>query len=329
MRQPMHILLAGAGQLGSRHAQALARSTAPLRLTVMDPSPRSLETTRQRLGEIPSPPGGGVVEAAFVTAIPAGGRFDLAILACLADVRAAVTRELFAKAFAPFVVFEKVLFTRLSDYDDIGELLARHDARAWVNCPRRMYPVTDALRELARGPVSLAATGGSWGIGCNSIHFADLLALLTGETDIRWDVSGLDPEPRAASRPGFLECTGTLRGETPGGSRLTLTARHGEPPAYVMTMETDAARVELDEAQGRGSVTTLADGVIQDLPCRAPYQSELTHLVAAALREHGDCPLTPYAESATLHLALLRALLGALGGHLAQAGRAADEIPVT
>ena len=53
----MHqIAIIGAGQLGSRHLQGLAKLQLPCQVHVVDPSPKSLEVARQRFAETPPSP---------------------------------------------------------------------------------------------------------------------------------------------------------------------------------------------------------------------------------------------------------------------------------
>ena len=53
----MHsIAIIGAGQLGSRHLQAIARLTMPARVYLVDPSDAARDVARQRFGEMPANP---------------------------------------------------------------------------------------------------------------------------------------------------------------------------------------------------------------------------------------------------------------------------------
>lgn len=55
--------------------------------------------------------------------------------------------------------------------------------------------------------------GGDWGLGCNAIHFLDLLTFFTGKVDFELDVSHLDSEIRVSKRERFVEFTGCLLGK--------------------------------------------------------------------------------------------------------------------
>src|SRR6185295_6672376 len=51
MGSPLNIILVGAGQIGSRHLQALTLLKTNAQIDVVDPSRESLDTTRQRFEE--------------------------------------------------------------------------------------------------------------------------------------------------------------------------------------------------------------------------------------------------------------------------------------
>ena len=53
---PFNIVLIGAGQLGSRHLQGLAKISHESHITVVDPNPESLELAKVRYAECPENP---------------------------------------------------------------------------------------------------------------------------------------------------------------------------------------------------------------------------------------------------------------------------------
>lgn len=55
--------------------------------------------------------------------------------------------------------------------------------------------------------------GGDWGLGCNAIHFLDLLTFFTRKVDFELDISHLDSEIRVSKKERFVEFTGFLLGK--------------------------------------------------------------------------------------------------------------------
>lgn len=283
------IVVVGAGQLGSRHLQALALMPGPARLFVVEPSAEARARAESRYAEVRSPASARPSFLDQTSELPSG--IDAAVIATNADARLAALKTLLSGRRVRHVILEKVLFPSVADLDEAGDLLDRAAAKAWVNCPRRLWPVYREMKDLLAGkrPFRLEVAGPQWGLGSNAVHFLDLFQFLTGTTpDL--DASGLDAEPVASKRPGFLELTGTLRGSSPAG---------------VLSLTSTAA------GAGPVSVRIEAPGVsraIDEAACGVP-QSRLTHVPVQELLATGACGLTPYAESAELHRRLLPAFL--------------------
>ena len=316
------VLLIGAGQLGSRHLQGLARSSLPLRIDVVDPSPEALAVARSRFEEVSTAPD----RASYHTSLPAGRSYAVVIVATDSGPRAAVTESVLSGCEAGAIVFEKVLFTRPQEYDRSGERLAADNVPAWVNCPRRLYPLYHDLRPVLTGPVRIAMQGGMWGLGCNSIHIVDLAAWLSGQTAFTWDASGLDPLVHDSHRRGYVEFSGVLTASAPDGSSVQLYARNGSTaPPQLSILAGDASAV-LDEVNGSGVVYRKDRNYAPEpVTFRLPYQSELSHLVVEAIVRDGTCPLPDFASSARLHLGMIGAFLD----HLGRLGRDPGQCPIT
>ena len=299
-----NLFVVGAGQLGSRHLQALAKLDLPSKITVVDPSGDSLATSKSRIEEI-----SGYEKHTFVyqTALENLGRIDLAIIATFANVRRVVVEELLRENEVANLVLEKVLFRRARDCADIGKLLERKGVDAWVNAPRRMWPFYQRLKKELSGEtiLSIKQSAGGWGMGCNAYHYLDLFAFLTeGElSDLSSDL--LDRSLIESKRPGFKEVTGTLCGKFDNGAVFFISDYHGSSVSHTITIETDARVFVIDEINHvivPVSGKRLPDGLVP----MATNQSELTHLFAEEILTRGTCPLTSYHEASVLHQWMLR-----------------------
>lgn len=279
------LLLVGAGQIGSRHLQSLARLDPPAHVVVVEPSAQARVVAQQRWSEA-----GGSNSVTFVPEIPEGA-FEFALVATTAKVRREAIERLLARAAVRFLLLEKVLFQKLEDYDSVGALLKQRRVPAWVNCAQRYWPMFRKAKQAyaAGGPIELQVDGANWGLGCNAIHNLDLLPFLTGETAMRLSAR-LDPGTVSAKRPGFIEFTGTLVAEDRFGNRVTQTSRREGDAPFDMRLT------------GPGMTLTLADAAV-------PRQSELTRVVVRQLLDASSCELPSYAESAAVHQQMLKVFL--------------------
>ncbi len=323
-----HIGIIGAGQIGSRHLQAMANFDQPAQLWIVDPSPASLQTARERFAECA--PNASLTAVRYLTAIdqlPAS--LDLVIVATSADVRRAVVEALLAHASPRFLILEKVLFQSTDDLDAIGRLLRERGVPTWVNCPFRMIPYYHELRDRFAGNtgVEFNVSGGLFGLGCNTIHFLDLCAWLTGDSGFELSAAMLDPGVIPSKRAGFVEFTGTVAGRASGGTRFSATShRTGDAPV-VISLSSATVRCVIRQSDGTCWTSDAASGwTWREESFVLPYQSQLSHVAVREILSTGTCALTTYDESAALHRSLLTALLT----HLRDGGLAAgDRCPIT
>ena len=313
-----NIAVIGAGQIGSRHIQALGQLSQDCNLYILDGHPAALATTKERVAEAQPNPNIAHHYLSSAEALPA--TLDLAVIATSAEHRLAALKDLLAQAQVEQLILEKVLFQQLEHYQVAAELLQANQVQAWVNCPRRMMPSLAALTQSLQGDIHYQVVGANWGMGCNAIHFIDHCAQLVGATSYELDTSGLEPRIYQAKRPGCIEFAGTLRGRFKEcGSQFQLSCDIDEGKvSYQTEISSAATQVAFATPGGEATITNRADASSQTQRFSMPFQSELTQLVAGSLFDTGTCELPSFQESAQLHLPFISELLeftGNIGGH--------------
>ncbi|OYO31196.1 Gfo/Idh/MocA family oxidoreductase [Janthinobacterium sp. PC23-8] len=318
------LAIIGAGQLGSRHLQGLAKLSQECEITVIDPMPASLEVARQRFDEMPK--NESICSVRYETEIDAlPTSLDYVIIATTADVRLGVLKALLARTTVKFMLLEKVLFQNIDEYAEADALLNAAGVRAWVNCPRRAFPLYAQVQEFfGTDPVhSLSAVGGNWGLGCNSIHFLDLFAMLTNELPSALSHADLDEKLIQSKRKNFMEFTGSLRGRF-GNATFEVTSIADSASKLLVTIRSETRSCVIDES---GGIAFFFDGKAwEQKSVTLPFLSELATTLATAILTDGDCALATFEQSQAYHLPLLRAL----GAHAHQwNGTPIDFCPVT
>ena len=301
------VAIVGAGQIGSRHLQALSRSTRVHRLEVVGRSATSLKTAQERYRSVAR---SGAPPVSFTHRISdLSERLDVVIVATSSDTRLAVMQELLRTKNVGAFILEKVVFQSRQEFDAAMQALGARGAAAWVNCFRRALPLYAGLREqLAREPGwSLTVDGGQWGLGCNAVHYVDLCAFLAGSDEIRLDPgSALDPAVLASKRPGFVEFTGTIRGSC-GAHRFELIARAGSDEGPAVRIGVSGRTLAVDESS-------------------LPLQSELTQKLVEEILASGRSSLPTLEQSRAAHLPLL----DLFAGHLERVtGKRPARCPIT
>ena len=325
MKSNYQIAVIGAGQLGSRHLQGLVRLGLPCEIHVVDPSVTSLDMARQRAGEVSA---GAVHSLHFhnqIEALPP--LLEHAVIATAADVRLSVLRALLQGRTVHNILLEKVLFQRQSDYAEAAELLQQAGNRAWVNCPRRVFPIYEMLRTFFRDDplLHVDVRGGNWGLGCNSIHFIDIIANFTGGSVHSISTALLDEDLIDSKRAGFKEFTGTLLGRC-GNTSFSFTAQRNSQAPLLLTLRGGSRSCIIDENAGRAFLCDPLDSGWRTVEFRVPMLSELATAVTQRILQHASSALTPYALSVSYHLPLIQALGNHAKGHIIGAN---DICPIT
>lgn len=316
-----NIVVVGAGQLGSRHLQGLAKLSNESIIHVVDPSENSKIEAFKRIKEVSTDKVHEILSHDSVETLP--DSIQLAIIATTADIRLPALKALCSHASVQYLILEKVLFQKASDFQEAQKLIENNAIKCWVNCPRRTYPVYCELREyFSTDPVTnMDVVGGEWGLGCNAIHFLDLLAFFKRKVDFELDVSHLDTGMRTGKREKFFEFTGCILGEC-GGASFSLRSTFKSQANHIISLYGETRFAVIDEVGGR--IWKVDENSSQSSTFDLPFQSNLTTTIADSILSDGTCNLPGYEESRTVHTPFLQALSTHLGSELFT-----DSIPIT
>jgi hypothetical protein len=326
------VLIAGAGQLGSRHLQGLAGCLNPLRIFVLDPADGSRRLAAERWAEVGGPSTSHVVSY-HDTLDDVSTDLDIAIVATTAAIRPMVVESTAARALVRMWILEKVLAQAESDLDRITAAIGER-SKSWVNTWGRMTPWYRQMRtQDCGGPVSFGVEGGSWGLACNAIHFLDLMAWWTNEDLVSVNAEGLDNDWLPGVRPGNLEVSGVLTASYSGGTtgRLssappgsrTTPAGSADPARMWISKESPLWTVT-DPCSSTGGLGVRPNGY--EVRGRIELQSERTAPLIDDLLDTGACGLTDLPTSVSQHRILLR---GLLDRWRTVAGENTDRVPIT
>ena len=315
MPERFSVLIAGAGQLGSRYLQGLVDCLNPLRIFVYDPADGSRHTAAERWSEAGGPSTGHVVSYHDVLD-NVSTDLDIVIVATTAAVRPLVVERTAEWAQVRMWILEKVL---AQSEPDLGRIAAAIGERsnAWVNTWGRMTPWYRQMRSQdCDGPVRFGIEGGSWGLACNAIHFLDLMAWWTNEHLVMVNADGLDDDWLPGKRPGNLEVSGVLTASYSGGTSGRLCASPPESGDIVAGRE-DPTRMWIERETLLWHVTdpcSVAEGVAtrpdgREFRGQIELQSERTAPLVDGLIDTGTCELIDLETSVKQHRALLHALL--------------------
>lgn len=307
----LNLAIVGAGQIGSRHLQALTQLEGKVNIQLVSPSVQSLENCRKRLLEISTEIPRDKVITYHKTIDDLRDAMDIVIVSTCSDVRAQVIKDLIEKRIIKNFIFEKILFQKVGDYFYIDQLLKEKNIPAWTNCYMR---ATDFFKEFKKNinpkkEIQMLVTGSRWNMATTSIHFIDLFSFLTDAVDLVFSNNQLENSVAESKRPGFKEIFGKLKGKNLKGDKLSLTCqRNGDLPA----------RVQIINGENIHEITFLENEIIQEnffgderIVKKIPVilQSNLTHHFVSQIVKDKSCDLATYQDSMKLHLPFIEVLL--------------------
>ena len=300
------IVIIGAGQLGSRHLQALLKIKLPVAIEVMDSYQVSLDNAKSKAAEIQE--NFNIKSVKYVLSLDELSKdIDICIVATTANVRSDVVKHLIAKSKVKNLILEKVLFQKIEDYQPIANLLKINAINCWVNCPRRLFPIYQHIKSLIEPNEKITYTviGGDWGLACNAIHFIDHLSSLNGNTNFKFEKIGITDVVKGR-RQGYFELLGTLYGKQDNGSDIFLHSRKDSNANLSIQIFSEKYLWHIDESRGELKTYFSGDNWMPvTTSFTIPYQSELTNLVCEDILLNGKSDLPTYQESKSLHQAMM------------------------
>lgn len=314
------VSIIGAGQLGSRHLQGLKTAQTEMEIWVIDASDESLKLAKERCEQVEAKSKKNVHYAQTIEALPE--LLDLVVIATGSKPRASIIKSLLSHSSVNYLVLEKFLFTRLQDYDEISEILIEKDVRCWVNCPRRMWPAYQKIKQLIdpKKPVIIEKNGKDWGMCCNSVHFIDMWMFLAGDSPIRVSLDGIIPEIQESKRNGYIELFGKECFNTINGDELCLSCYADFIGDSYVTIKNAGNTIIIDESTG---VWAFNGEKHID---KTPFQSGLTGILSDEILKSGECQLSSYGVSSQYHMPYLKAVMQFVNK---LQGRNLDSCPIT
>ncbi len=307
------ILLVGAGNIGSRHLQALALLNRDADITVVDQNEESLKVAKERFESVYQ--SDYKIQVSYIRDLQdAYIDADIAIVATSAGPRKAIVETLLENTTIKSYILEKVVFQSVDDLYEMKKKFDERHIKVWVNCPRRNMDSYKKLRELLREEsyVNYLVEGGDWGMGCNSIHLLDIYAYLSGASEFSADIERLDTGHINSKRSGYWEFTGQIDIDTNKG-QVTMRSMKNQKAYLIATITSNHYQIIVDESRGKVWIRSAETGWEFDVrELNTLYVSQITQLNVEAILDRGDCDLPPYEESLRYHEVLINAFLNHL-----------------
>jgi hypothetical protein len=291
------IALLGFGNIGFRHLQGILKVKETLSIDVFDINPNA----KDRLKDLET---NHNIQFSTDLTFFHNKSYEVVIVATCADVRLEILRRFLDISKAKRFILEKIPFQSVEDYVDGMNLLK--SIPTWINCPFRIYPSFQELKQQVSTSTNLLNmnySGSSWGLACNSLHYLNLMEYLTDSSVTKIELNYIE-EVYESKRKGFFDLNASLTAQFNNGTSLQLisTKRPELINRYSLLVKNDL--ILIDEVNGKITSTDSLD--IKDF--RIYYQSELTNFIIEKILADEDTGLSSLDGSFNLNKLFLNAL---------------------
>lgn len=300
------ILIAGAGQIGSRHLQGLMKLNFPTEVFVVDPSLKSLELSKSRLKEVKNihP----LINVSFFSILPNLGKIDLAIIATTSDIRKKVILDILRENQVKNFLLEKLAFQNISDFKEIMKIFKKNNSKSWVNCPNRLFKsyINIKLNIGEKDKLTMNVSGGKWNLASNTIHYLDLFHFLTSCKKIKIINSDLKNQIFKSKREKFIELGGSITFISEKGDKLNVFDSMRDDSPVKVNINSSKESITINENEETAEYIDLVTNSVKEKNnFELTKQSSLTTKIASDIILNDKCGLLKIDDSFIIHKILL------------------------
>jgi len=306
------IAIVGCGNMGSRHLQAIAKLQTNLKIQVIEPNINAQKIAKNRVKEVlKSSPKKYETKIEWFNDISGIDKdVDLTIVATTAEGRDKLIHRLLELGHKRFLI-EKIVCQSDKKYKSLLKIFERNNAKGWVNCTRRYFPLYSKLISILKGEqrIIFNINAGNLGLGCNVIHFLDLFAAITGNNrDIKLDGQYLFPRLLLNKREKkLLEFAGTITAKTNQGDFASFSFSPYGLMLPIINIATKNIKVFVDEGSKKVLLAKRQNNWRwQKFYLKELYTSNLTTVIANSILKNDTCYLPTLHDSYFLHKELFR-----------------------
>lgn len=305
-----NVAIIGAGNIGSRHLQALKAVKIPLDIMVIDPNPESLNIAKGRYNSMPAGQFQHTINY-YKNYDKIKDEFDIAVIATHSNIRRMVIEQLLKSSRIKSFILEKILFHKADDYSIVRDLLKKHNCQAWVNCTRRVIPFyKDKVKNWYNKKKTIFTISGSqWKLISNLIHFIDYMAFVLDDDKFSIEFDNLELNLVESNIANFMELNGSIKVCFNEGSLGIINCFSTGKQPVIIDISSDEVRCIMNEEEGKAWVNINNNIGWEVYEAKVLYTSQLTTFLVEDIIEKNKCSLTPYEESMKLHLSIYEPLL--------------------
>ena len=301
-----NIAIVGCGNIGFRHYQSLLKIIGSINLWVIDNSGSRINEIKD-LENIKDKYKKKIIYSNKLHSLPK--KIDLLIIATNSIERLNVLKEIIKYTNIKFLVLEKFLFTRISDYVETSKILKRKKIKSWVHMPVQTFPFyTFLINKLKKEKeFEILIKGPEKNLGCNAIHYLGIYYEIIRNNEFKINIAELDKKIVSSKRKGYIEFNGKIIFSSLDNKRiLSVDFPRGKKRDYTTEIFFKNYKIMYNNLLGKCSFTDLKRKKRNQIKMyEVPYVSNNTHQYVNQILRTGNSRLPNFDKSALLHKKLL------------------------
>ena len=173
------VLVVGFGNIGCRHVQSLLKNKVHYEIHILETSKSNIKKNLKKIDA-------NMNDFIWHNHLEEVQVLDIAIIATSSAPRFDIMKYLLKIGFKTFLV-EKIVFQSEQQFNIIKRDLLKHGAVAYCNFGNRYVKAYNEIKKIiqfSKNQISIEINGGLFGLGCNAIHYIDLLQFFRGDNHI-------------------------------------------------------------------------------------------------------------------------------------------------
>ena len=304
-----NVVIVGSGNIGSRHLQGLLLIDIPINIYVVDNDSIALKKSKTIFKNTKT--NKNIKSIYYFDNInKLNLQIDLAIVATNSNIRRKIIEKLVSSNIIKFFLIEKIAFQSEKDFIEIINLLKKNKIKTWVNLAKRTFPFFKKLKKKIknRNKIIMNASSGNFDIGCNTIHYLDLLYYFTKSKIKDIDMSLIDKKIYKSKRKGYIDFSGTIKINSYNGDQLNITNYYNSSKDHILEISSNKFYYMFLPFHNKIYFTNKKNKLTERFFYQ-PIQSELTNLITKDILLKGRCVLPSLEESFLTHKPMLNSFI--------------------
>ncbi len=295
----MNLAIIGCGEIGQRHLQSVLNLDYKMKIFLIDKSAICLEKCKKI-----SQNKKNLNSFYFIESVnEIKNDLDFVIVATNSDHRFSVLKELYRYKTPKFIILEKFLFNKLSNFEEAEKLFQLHSTKVWVNqWMSTDFPDLSEIFGETEG-VNISVTGKNWNLCSNCVHWIEWFHYINSRKKIILFNSSLDNLIIENKRKGFFETFGSLEFHSINNNKLFLQCKYekNSERETLLSLSNKLSRAEFQFTTNSLKGFISKSNQKKNINLNIRYLSERTSIYIKNILEKNECSLPTYNQSMFQH----------------------------